>query len=75
MGEIVEQLPRIGDVANAKVALGDALVGPADVACGPLAHLPCPLAPLVHFVIFLHIFAIFSCIQIILQAQVELGEL
>ena len=33
LGQLVEQLPRIGDMDSAKVAhggLGDALVGPAD---------------------------------------------
>ena len=75
MGELVEQLPWISDVASAKVALGGALVGPADVACGPLAHLPRPLAPLVHIC---HLFAHFCYIFLHTNnstAQVELGEL
>ena len=71
----MEQLPRIGDMVGAKVALGGAHVGPTSVACGPPAPLPRPLGPFSIFVTFLHIFAIFSCIQIILQAQVEQGEL
>jgi hypothetical protein len=33
-----------------------AMVGPAGMACGPLALLPCPLAPFVHFC---HHFALF----------------
>jgi len=45
MGELLEQLPCIGDVANAMVALGSAQVGSISMACGPLAHLPRPLGP------------------------------
>jgi hypothetical protein len=49
----------IGDMASAKVALGGALVGLAGVACGPLAHVPRSLAPLVHIC---HLFAHFCYI-------------
>ena len=47
-------LPQIGDVEWASGATGGTMVGPASVACGPLASLPHPLASLVHF---LHHFA------------------
>ena len=59
MGELVEQLPWIDDVASAKVALGGlggALVGPVGGPKWPKGLLPCPLASLVHF---LHHFAQF----------------
>jgi len=46
MGELVEQLPRISDVASAKVALGGpggALVGPVSGPKWPRGLLPRPL--------------------------------
>jgi hypothetical protein len=72
----VEHLPRIGDMAGPLGTSGDAMVGQASVACGLLAPLPRSLAPFVHFCHhFCTVFAIISYIQIILQVQVELGEL
>jgi hypothetical protein len=44
----VEQLPRIVDVASPHGTPGDTLVGPADMACGPLAPLPRPLDSFAH---------------------------
>ena len=47
MGELVEELPWIGDVASAKVALGgsgNALVGPTGGPKWPQGFLPRPLA-------------------------------
>ena len=74
MGEIVEQLPRIGDVASAKVALGGpgyALVGLASGPNWPQGLLPRPLA---YYVCICHHFGQNSCIQIYFHVQVELGE-
>ena len=53
MGELVEQLPRIGDMASAKVALwglGDALVG---LASGPKASCHVHLPPMCVFITIL----------------------
>ena len=75
MGEVVEQLPRIGDVASAKVALrglGNALVGPVGGPKCPQGLLPRPLAS---YVCICHHFGQNSCIQIYFHVQVELGEL
>ena len=75
MGELVEQLPQINDVASAKVALGgpgDALVGPTDGPKWPQGFLPRPLAS---YVCINHHFSQNSCIQIYFHVQVELGEL
>ena len=75
MGELVEELPWIGDVASAKVALGgpsDTLVGPADGPKWPQGLLPHPLAS---YVCICHHFGQNSCIQIYFHVQVELGEL
>jgi hypothetical protein len=68
IGELVEQLPRIGDVASAKVALG----GPAGGPKWPHGLLPRPLAS---YVCICHHFGQNSCIQIYFHVQVELGEL
>jgi hypothetical protein len=75
MGELVEQLPWIGDMASAKVALrglGGALVGPAGGPKWPQGLLPHPLAS---YVCICHHFGQNSCIQIYFHVQVELGEL
>ena len=75
MGELVEQLPWIGDVASAKVALGGlggALVGPVGGPKWPKGLLPCPLAS---YVCIGNHFGQNSCIQIYFHVQVELGEL
>ena len=75
MGELVEQLPWISDVASAKVALGGlggALVGPAGGPKWPQGLLPHPLAS---YVCICHHFGQNSCIQIYFHVQVELGEL
>ena len=75
MGELVEQLPRISDMASAKVTLGgpgDALVGPIGGPKWPQGLLPCPLAS---YVCICHHFSQNSCIQIYFHVQVELGEL
>ena len=47
MGELVEQLPRMGDVASAKVALGGPCGAIVELVGGPKwvqGLLPCPLA-------------------------------
>ena len=78
MGELVEQLPWIGDVASAKVALGrpgGAQVGPSGRPMWAQGLLPrllasmCPyLSPFCSILIyFLH--------KNNFQAQVELGEI
>ena len=75
MGELVEQLPQIGDVASAKVALGGsggALVGPTGGPKWPQGLLPRPLAS---YVCICHHFGQNSYIQIYFHVQVELGEL
>ena len=75
MGELVEQLPRIGDMASAKVALGGpggAFVGSADGPKWPQGLLPHPLAS---YVCICHYFGQNSYIQIYFHVQVELGEL
>jgi hypothetical protein len=53
-------------------APGGAMVGPAGVACGPLASLPHSLAS---YVCICHHFGLNSCIQIYFHVQVELGGL
>jgi hypothetical protein len=75
MGELVEQLPWIGDVASAKVALGGRVaplwgqpVGPSGHKASYHVHLPLMCA-------FVTIFGQNSCIQIYFHVQVELGEL
>ena len=75
MGELVEQLPWIGDVASAKMALGGpggALVGLAGGPKWPQGPLPHSLAS---YVCICHHFGQSSCIQIYFHVQVELGEL
>ena len=62
---LLEELPWIGDVA-----------GPLGGPGGAQGLLPYPLVSMCPYLSpFWSIFAIISCIQIILQAQVELGEL
>jgi hypothetical protein len=67
LGELVEPLLGIGDVASAKVALGGQ-VAPK----WPQGLLPHPLAS---YVCICHHFGQNSCIQIYFHVQVELGEL
>ena len=45
---LLEQLPRIGDVARPNDTPGGTLVGLAGVACGSLAPLPRPLDSFAH---------------------------
>jgi hypothetical protein len=72
---LVEQLPWISDVAGPLGTPGDTHVGLASVASGPLAPCRVHLLPMSIFVTNLHKFCYNYCIQIILQAQMELGEL
>jgi hypothetical protein len=73
MGELVQQLPRISDVASAKVGeLSGALVGLASGPKWPQVFLPRPLAS---YVCICHHFGQSSCIEIYFHVQVELGEL
>ena len=67
-----ELLPRISDVEGASGASSGTYVAPADVACGPLGPLPCPLTS---YVCTCHHFGQNSYIQIYFHVQVELGEL
>jgi hypothetical protein len=70
-----EEIPRISDVARPQVGLGDALVGPSGACLGPLACCHVHLVQMFMFVTILAYFCYISCTQIILQAQVELGEI
>jgi hypothetical protein len=70
-----EEIPRISDVAGPQVEPGGALVGLDDASLWALGLLSCPLVWNVHICHHFGLFCHISCIQIILQAQVELGEI
>jgi hypothetical protein len=70
-----EEIPWINDVAGPQVGPGGALVGPGGAYLWALGLLSHPLGPNVPIYHYFGLFFYISCIQIILQAQVELGEI